>query len=178
VSEFSESYHLRSNNSEDAVDLLRRIGREGYVFPPANGWVTFVANECELEADVAIVANAKRPLLHYVFAEDFGWFYEIFEDASRTAMYSCSWNENVEPEDEYFSRAKLLQIVPDADTLLLDAFEVHLRPASLDEVAESEPSKLFARAVKLAHFDWLAYDYVESTMRDAPDEYPDVIAVR
>ncbi len=178
MSEFSESYHLRSNSSDDAVELLRRIGRKGYVFPPANGWVSFVANECELEADVSIVATAKRPLLHYMFAEDFGWFYEIFEDASRTAMYSCSWHEGLDPEDEYFSRGKLLQIVPDAESQLLDAFESHLRPTSLDDVLESEPSKLFARAVKLVHFDWFAYEYVEITMRDAPDEYPDVIAVQ
>jgi hypothetical protein len=178
VSESSESYHLRSNSSEDAVALLRHIGRKGYVFPPANGWVTFVADECELEADVAIVAHAKQPLLHYVFAEDVGWFYEIFEDASRTGMYSCSWHEGLDPEPEYFSRAKLLQIVPDAETPLLDAFERQLRPTRLDDVLESEPSKLFARAVNLVHFDWLAYEYVEITMRDAPDEYPDVIAVQ
>lgn len=178
MSEFSESYHLRSNSSQDAVDLLRQIGRKGYVFPAVNGWVTFVAHECELATDLSIVGNAKTPLLHYLFGEDFGWCYDIFEGHYRTAMYSCSWHEDLDLQDEYYSRAKLLQIVPDADVDLLDEFESHLRPASADYAAESEAGKLFARAIKLEHFEWLAYEYVEITLRDAPDEYPDVIAVQ
>ncbi len=178
MSEFSESYHLRSDSTEDVVALLRRIGRKGYVFPQANGWVTFVANDCELEAEAAIVKNAGQPLRHYVYAEDVGWCYELCEDGTRTAMYGCSWHEGLDPEDEYYSREKLLQIVPDADTQLLDEFERHLRPTDLDGVMQVEPSKLFARAVKLAHFDWLAYEYVELTMHDAPDDYSGVIAVQ
>jgi len=34
MSEFSESYHLRSERAEDAVELLRRAERKGYVYQP------------------------------------------------------------------------------------------------------------------------------------------------
>lgn len=42
MSEFSESYHLQTTNPEDAINLLRKSKRKGYVYPAANGWVTFV----------------------------------------------------------------------------------------------------------------------------------------
>lgn len=49
MSEFSDSYHLRSNNQQDGVDLLRAAGLRGYVFPPENGWVTVVAEGEEFD---------------------------------------------------------------------------------------------------------------------------------
>jgi hypothetical protein len=37
------------------VGLLPRAKRKGYVYQPANGWVTFVAEEGVFEADERIV---------------------------------------------------------------------------------------------------------------------------
>ena len=45
MSEFSESYHLRSERQDDAVELLRRAKLKGYVYPPTSGWVTFLAEQ-------------------------------------------------------------------------------------------------------------------------------------
>ena len=73
MSEFSESYHLRSDRMEDAVELLQRAKLRGYVYQPVNGWVTFLAQDGVFEPDEKIVAAATKPLLHYVSAEDHGW---------------------------------------------------------------------------------------------------------
>ena len=72
MSEFSESYHLRSERADDAIELLRRAKRKGYVYEPVNGWVSFVADDGTFEPDEQIVADARHPLLHFVSAEDHG----------------------------------------------------------------------------------------------------------
>ena len=51
MSEFSESYHLRSERADDAIELLRRAKRKGYVYQPINGWITFLAEEGVFEPD-------------------------------------------------------------------------------------------------------------------------------
>lgn len=43
MSEFSESFHLRSEDRADGVDLLRRAKTTGYVFEPRDGWVTVLS---------------------------------------------------------------------------------------------------------------------------------------
>lgn len=55
MSEFSESYHLRSNNTEDSVQLLKRSGLGGYVFPAQRGWVTMVAGDVSSTSELALI---------------------------------------------------------------------------------------------------------------------------
>ena len=43
MSEVSQSFHLQGVQQADAVNLLRLIGRPGWVFPAIGQWVTFVA---------------------------------------------------------------------------------------------------------------------------------------
>jgi hypothetical protein len=78
VAEVSESAHLRTDNPEHAVALLRRAKLPGYVFPARNGWVTFVyppgdENRFDLEQ-----AN-ERLLLLYEYAADLGCWVTVYE---------------------------------------------------------------------------------------------------
>src|SRR6476620_5469122 len=114
MSEFSESYHLRSERADDAVELLRRAKRKGYVFQPANGWVTFLVEEGNFEPDRQIVAAATHPLLHYVSAEDHGWSFALFDRTKIVSAYRCDWNHDIEAKDSQYSRAALQQFVPSA----------------------------------------------------------------
>lgn len=177
MSEFSESYHLRSSRAEDAVELLRRAKRKGYVYPPVNGWVTFLAEEGTFEPDDRIVTAASLPLLHYVSAEDHGWNFTLFDRAKVASGYRCDWDNDIQVDDSTYSRAALLQFVPEAQPALLDDFEKHLHPQDFDEIFEAEPSKLLAQALGLEHYDWLAYDYIADSFHDSPEDYPDVIEV-
>jgi hypothetical protein len=177
MSEFSESYHLRSERAEDAVELLRRARRKGYVYQPVNGWVTFLAEEGVFEPDERIVAAASHPVLHYVSAEDHGWSFTLFDRGEVVSGYRCDWDDEIRVDDSKYSRAALQQVVPSAESTRLDEFERWLHPTDLDELFGAEPSKLLAQALGLEHYDWLSYDYIARDFPDSPDDYPEVTEV-
>jgi len=177
MSEFSESYHLRTERLEDAIELLRHAKLKGYVYQPTNGWVTFLAEDGVFEPDQRIVAAASHPLLHYVSAEDHGWSFTLFDRASVLSSYRCEWDNDIRVDDSRYSRAALQQIAPSAQPTLLDEFELHLHPKEFDELFESEPSKLLAQALGLEHYDWLAYDYIARDFHGSPQDHPDVTEV-
>lgn len=177
MSEFSESYHLRSERAEDAVELLRRVKRRGYVYQPVNGWVTFVAESGEFEPDKCIVGAATHPLLHYVSAEDHGWSFTFYEGAKIVSAYRADWDRNIRVDDSKYSRAALQKFVPSAQPALLDGFEQHLHPKDFDELYDAEPSKLFAQAVGLEHYDWLCFDDIAQDLLDSPEDHAGLIQV-
>jgi hypothetical protein len=174
MSEFSESYHLRSERADDAVELLRRVKRKGYVYQPVNGWVSFVADGGEFEPDERIVSAASQPLLHFVSAEDHGWSFTLFDRGKVVSSYGCAWENDVTVDDSTYSREALQRLVPNAEPSLLDEFEGHMHPTDIDDLLEVRTSRMLAQALGLEHYDWLAYDYIDS---DGLDEHPDVTEV-
>lgn len=177
MSEFSESYHLRSERAEDAVELLRRAGLKGYVFPPANGWVTFVAEGGIFEPDERVVAASTKPLLHFMSAEDHGWSFTLHDGARVASRYSCAWDDEIRVDDSLYSRADMLQLVPSVQPDLLDTFEASMLPDGFDDLLEAGPSRLLAQAMGLPRFEWLAFDYIDSDFQLAPNDHPDVTPV-
>lgn len=177
MSEFSESYHLRGEQAADAVELLRRAKLKGYVYPPVNGWVTFVADEARFVPDERITAAATRPLLHYVSAEDHGWTFTLFDRNEALCGYSCEWDDEVQFDDEGYSREALTRLGAAVQPELLAAFERQMKPQDIDEVYDAEPSKQFAAAVGLEHYDWLSYEYLARDFEDSPDAHPEVTKV-
>lgn len=161
MSEFSESYHLRSEHHQDAIDLLHALERRGYVYRSTNGWVTFVVEASTFEPDAQIVAAAPQPLLHYVFTEDHGWSFTLYDRGAVVSCYRCSWSDDeLQVDDAAYSRAHLLQVIPVVQPQLLEDVEQWLHPRDIDELLEAQPSKLFAQAMGLVHYDWLSYDYI------------------
>lgn len=177
MSEFSESYHLRSDRTEDAVELLQRAKLRGYVYQPVNGWVTFLAQDGVFEPDEKIVAAATKPLLHYVSAEDHGWSFELFNQSEIVCRYRCDWDDEIRPDDSGYSPAVLRQFVPSANPALLDELQPLLRPDDFDALFNGEASKVLARALGLEHYDWLSYEYMKNDFTDSPEDYPGVIEV-
>ena len=174
MSEFSESYHLRSDRTEDAIQLLQRTGKKGYVFPSSGGWVSFVAEDGDFEPDQRIVAAASQPLLHFVSDEDHGWSFTLFEGGNVASGFSCEWENDINSDDSRYSRQALQRLVPTADSELLDEFERRKDPGDFDELLSMNPSRLLAEALGLEHYEWLAYDYIAS---DRPEDHPGVIEV-
>ena len=173
MSEFSESYHLRSERAEDAIELLRRIKHQGFVYQPVNGWVTFLAEGGVFEPDERIVATATHPLLHYVSAEDHGWGFTLFDRTKIVTAYHCDWDDDIRADDSNYSRAALQKYVPSAKPAVLDDFERWLHPEDFEQLFAAEPSKVFAVALGLEHYDWLSFDYIAND----PDNHTDVIQV-
>jgi hypothetical protein len=177
MSEFSESYHLRSERQEDAVELLRRAKLKGYVYHPTGGWVTFLAEQGVFEPDRRIVDAARHPLLHYVSAEDHGWSFALYDGSKVVSGYRCEWDDDITADDSQYSRAALQKLVPTLQSSLLDDFEKQLHPTDFDELFEADPSKVFAQAIGLAHYDWLSYSLLEHDFHGSPASFPGVIEV-
>jgi hypothetical protein len=174
MSEFSESYHLRSDRAQDAVDLLRRAGRKGFVLEPEEGWVSFVADEGTFEPDHKIVVAAKHPLLHFVSAEDHGVSFTFFEAGKVVTAYGCAWENDVSVDDSRYARDALERLLPAADSSLLDEFERRMHPADIDELIGFPLARLLMQTLGLEHAEWLSYDYIAS---DDPDDHPGMIEV-
>lgn len=78
MSELSESGHLRSENAEHAVALLKRAKVPGFVFPARNGWVSFVYPPGdETRFDLA-QANEKLLVL-YEYAAEHGCWVTVYQ---------------------------------------------------------------------------------------------------
>ena len=175
MSEFSESYHLRTERIEDAIELLREAKLKGYAFQPVNGWVTFLADEGNFEPDERIITEARQPLLHYVCAEDHGWSFALYDRARVISSYRCDWDNDISIDDDKYSRAPLEPYATPARAELLNTFEQQMHPKDFDEL--DEPSKLLAQALGLENYDWLSYDYMASDFPDSPEDYPEVTEV-
>ncbi|WP_448532650.1 hypothetical protein [Parathermosynechococcus lividus] len=170
MSEFSESYHLRSEQQGDAIEILRSVQCNGYVYRPSNGWVTFLAEGSTFEPDERIVAAAVHPLLHYVYAEDYGWGFTLYNHGAVVSRYHCNWGDDeLHVDDSEYSRANLQQVVPSVQLEVLDDVEQWLHPHDIDELLTAEPAKLFAHAVGLVHYNWLSYDYIERDSANSPE---------
>lgn len=174
MSEFSESYHLRTADTNAASELLKRAGRKGYVFSAADGWVTFVAENNNFEPDPAIVAANQGLLLHYVSAEDHGWSFNLFDSTTEACRFDCRWENEVEIDPSRYAPENLARL-----GLEIDAKELQ-RIVSLDtieQVFEQAPAAKFAELLRLPHYEWLSFDYVSRDRQNGDGEWPGVIEV-
>jgi hypothetical protein len=177
MSEFSESYHLLSSNPNDATVLLEELGLAGYVYPECNGWTTFLVEGGSFVPDVRIVGAARHLLLHFVSAEDHGWSFSLFDSGQIISAYQCRWNDAIEFDDSNYSRTVIEERIQVHKSEGLDDFEQHFRSTYIDEVLDAEPSKIFAQAIGLEHYDWLSFDYVSRDLLETPGNYPEVIRI-
>jgi hypothetical protein len=113
MSEFSESFHLRSDSQQDGEDLLRRAGFAGAVFSPMRGWVTIVPESELFEATDKMVASNQGLLLHYLYAEDHGWKFELYKNSSIISQYECGWESNLAVNDSDLNLASLVSLLID-----------------------------------------------------------------
>lgn len=174
MSEFSESYHLRTSDTNAAISLLKRAGRKGYVLPASEGWVSFVAERNNFEPDAAIIQANEGLLLHYVSAEDHGWSFSLFDAAAEKCRFACQWENDVEIDPSRYAPETLERLRVEFDSGEL------MRIVSLDTidaVVEEAPSRRFAELMKLPHYEWLSFDYVARDVQEGDGEWPGAIEV-
>ena len=174
MSEFSESYHLKSERLEDAVELLQRADLKGYVYPPANGWVTFLA-EGVYTSQQSVVAANQSLLLYYANAPDHGWNFAIFEADNCVGSYNRQWGDGVE-WDESNNLLNVIQRVV-APHVAPETIEALLHSSSIERVVFDSPAYHFAELVSLTHYRWLSYSYAEQDIADGSERYAEVTAV-
>jgi hypothetical protein len=95
VSEFSDSFHLRSSDPADAIALLRAARVAGSVFPAENGWVSFVFERGTRigtkELAERVFAANKGLLVDYAYAADHGCWVSVYRGPERVARLSVSF---------------------------------------------------------------------------------------
>ncbi len=162
MSEFSDSFHLRATDPQDAIALLQRAKVPGYVFAPASGFVTFVCPRDTASHEAVIAANLGR-LVHYAFSADHGCAVDVFDRDAKVASLAVDFDE----ARAHFERSKLI-----ASGLLdaknADAISRWIRGSAEVENRSANAAHVIARSLRLPHFAWLSYDYARSA--DDPPE--------
>jgi hypothetical protein len=168
MSEFSDSYHLRSNNQQDGVALLRAAGLRGYVFPPQNGWVTVVAEGEEFDPNQRLIGAAPGVLLHYVHPEDHGWAFELYRAGKILAAYAIEWDDEIRVTQDKIDRGVIGEYLGNRIIGLDDLEYRRLFYPTFDEFMddacddERAPAERFAEAAGLTNYSWVSYPYVDN----------------
>ena len=166
MSEFSESFHLRSDSQQNGEDLLRRAGLTGAVFSAVRGWVTVVPESELYEAVDQMVASNQGLLLHYLYAEDHGWQFELYEDSSTICKYECGWDPEFAINDSEMNQSVLVPLL--VEKSCEGALESILHPADLEAVIMDLPAYRFANLVGLEHYEWLSGAYLDEIAERDP----------
>jgi hypothetical protein len=175
MSEFSDSYHLRSDSQQDGIDVLRTAGLRGYVFPAENGWVTVVAKGRSFKPNKRLIAAAPGVLLHYMNAPDTGWGFELYRDGQVLARYEAEWDNDVRAVLNEIDRGVLEQHLGDGIRGLDgEGYRGIFSPGFDDFIAvvtgNAEPfAERFATAAGLTNYSWTSYSYVNSDYDDEPE---------
>jgi len=155
MSEFSESFHLRAGKAQEGIELLKAAGFKGVVFNAENGWVTIVPQTTPLDAVRAMSSHNPGTLLHYVFGEDHGWTFSLYELSKSVIHYECTWDARLTIDDSQ------------VDSQALEAFVNPARLSELDDVLHPvgddvrSVHHLFADLLGLKYYEWLSGAYLD-----------------
>ncbi len=159
MSEFSDSFHIRTDDPAECLQRLRRARLAGITFGPSNGWLTFIPYE-ELKAfrDAQGEGVFARQLsqilsaavLHYSYGEDHGWSFTWVRPGEAPSGFACWWNP--EPTVER-ARLDLEALRPIAD---VDALAPLFEGADAARAFEWRPAYAFAEILRLPAYKWLS----------------------
>lgn len=156
MSEFSDSFHLRTDDPEDAIELLRRAKVPGFVFPPAFGFVSFVCPRDKRFYQQVLGANLGL-LVDYSFAADHGCWVNLYERDVKVGNLSAAFEE----ERSRFDREAFIDIGL-VDPQGAEAIAEWVREAHDPSKRSRETDHLVAKKLRLPQFSWLSYHYALS----------------
>jgi hypothetical protein len=159
MSEFSHSFHVRSNDVREGVELLRRAGVPGYVYPPARGWVPVVFPHGMGGSDERVVAANRGLSVHYDYAEDHGVEVDLYQGPKRVARLSVSF----ESARSTFDRAAFVALGVMSES---SAREVESWLGG-----DRDPGVLIvAAALGLPRHHWFSFEYASRAPVASPSE--------
>lgn len=159
MSEFSASYHIRTDDPIAAKQRIRRAGFAGIVFGPAHGWLTFIPYEglkpfrdgVTFEAFASQLSRALgTTVLHYHYAEDHGWGFALAQPGRSTNRFACWWDPTPTIERDQLN---LDALAPFVET---QAIKPLLQPVDADSIAAQSPAYRFAELLRLPAYRWLS----------------------
>jgi hypothetical protein len=175
MSNWSESYHLRSDDQADGVNLLQRAGLSGYVYPPANDWVTLFAEGAPFNLNRELVKANEGALLYLCFAEDGGWGFALASGPRVVSAYACRWENGVSVSagklrlgalcGEFAALGLPGDLRASLEPLLLSVTEENLFSFSAEDPAPQRHE--FAALLGVTNYEYLTYD---SLVEEADEE--------
>lgn len=179
MSEFSESYHLKSANTDRALKMLRHSGLKGYVLPYENDWVSMVAEGEFSQPHTSIIKENKGILLYYFNHEnEDSWGFDIYENNKLSCRYRREHNGDVKTSIKDINIGLLKKIImdnPRNDMALTDK-EIREKIETIlfsDKNDKKECAYEFAKLIGLPEFSYFSYYYVSG---DNNEIYPNAYA--
>ena len=159
MSEFSESYHVRTDDAGAVKKRLSDAKLAGIVFGPANGWLTFVPYEelndyreaggsHGLAVRMSQLLNA--PVLWYLHAEDHGWTFALARPGAPICRFACWWDPEPSAERDELDIAVLASLAP------LERLESLLRQFDIGAAFKERPAHRFAEVLGLPAYKWVS----------------------
>lgn len=100
MSEFASAYFLRTSDPVEGDALLARAGVEGeFEELVENGWILLAADWILGQSPERLAMFNSGVLLWWVYSQDYGWSFRVFEGAATVSKYDCEIAE-CEPQDE------------------------------------------------------------------------------
>ena len=160
MSEFSESFHLKTSDQAQAVTLLRDAEMSGYVFGEENGWVTFAVEYRGKHADEIISELNPGLLVHYVYLEDHMWALKIYNKDELVFDYEADWaGEGLVIEKRLFDLEFLDELVMQQGNSTDDLEQIFdFKDSKISY--DNPPAYLIARKLGLSNYEWISSDHL------------------
>ena len=181
MSQVTEVYFLKTTETQDAVDLIKRASQKGCVLPEKNGWVTFVVETKFAHSEIS--SHNEGVLLYLVMAEDFEWQFTLFYKSKQAVFYRCVINSAAimsdfdieEPRNApELSLKEILMYDRSADWNLIEkalanfedyaekkeVIEKLILPEKHKTVIHTKEAYRFCEDMGLFFYDWISYHYI------------------
>lgn len=160
MSEFTEAYYFASSAQGDGAASLAGAGLSGWVFPPAQRWVTVVPDVAFRGTPSDELVRSRGVTAYFVHAEDHGWGLSVWLDGSLFWEYHCNWERELDIDEGYRSRHLVEVLAKHGVAVDAVAFDDALHPLSIDDVVTKRPAQAAAHALRLPHYEWLQAAYL------------------
>ncbi len=165
MSEFSESYHLRSENIADGIALLQKIKVEGIVFPPQNGWVSLIV-QGDLNDHIETIAAAwSKRIMHYMYAQDHAFMFNYFDKGDRVTGALATWDIDLVIDTEDLKHEILNLFISNEDEKL--EMQTLFKLKEVRQVMDINMAYRFAQILKLPYYQNLGGGLMENSERIA-----------
>lgn len=177
MSEFSESYHLKTASQDEAAALLEHAGFPGAVFAPSGIWTTVVPWAGLFEAMKPMAEANEGILLHYVFAEDHCWHATLYDGPQIAWEYLCSWDaDSPQEHGTPMNPGPIEEVIRQAGrdpSQLVDALP-NLDQRSINYQIGWQAADRFTELVGLKHFRDICGTFILDDEEDLMQQYPGV----
>ena len=166
MSEFSESYHVRTDDPAATLRRIRGARLAGLALPPSAAWLTFgpFANSPAFRRAGgpinALRSVVREPFLFYRYAEDHGWMFELYRPGVPVVAYECWWDPEPVVERSKLDLAALKALLSDPSRIA--ELERCFRPGSSAAAEDSKAAYRFAELLGLPAYQWLSPLYAQS----------------